>query len=155
MIDRSKRRLENGIFERGPQLGPRIQVSKVPKETPAVAQNVFRGQSPYPPFNGSPNPVVENSPQGDPSTRALRDPDRGYDEVDLDIFVNEARTGRLQFGVGVNSDAGVVGSIVLEENNFDLLRPPASFHDIVNGTVWRGGGQRFRIEAIPGDIVSR
>ena len=59
------------------------------------------------------------------------------------------------FGVGVNSDAGVVGNIVLSEQNFDILRPPTSWADIWNGTAWRGGGQRFRIEAMPGSSVSR
>lgn len=94
------------------------------------------------------------SPQGDPLGNALRGPVQpGF--IDIDIGVTEARTGRLMFGVGVNSDAGVVGSIVLEENNFDILRPPRSFADIANGTAWRGGGQSFRIEAVPGNQVSR
>ena len=59
------------------------------------------------------------------------------------------------FGVGVNSNAGVVGNIVLSEQNFDILRPPTSWDDVWNGTAWRGGGQRFRIEAMPGSQVSR
>jgi outer membrane protein insertion porin family len=57
--------------------------------------------------------------------------------------------------VGVNSNAGVVGNAVLEENNFDLFRPPTSMADIMNGTAWRGGGQQFRIEAVPGNQLSR
>ncbi len=153
MIKRSETLLGGQqIFERGPQLGPRVQISPVYEDEVQLADNVFRGQS----FDGSvpqpPNPIYQNNPQGDPFGRALQAPPG---EVDLDFYVNEARTGRLMFGVGVNSDAGVVGSIVLEENNFDILRPPTSFQDFVNGTAWRGGGQRFRIEAIPGDIVSR
>ena len=75
--------------------------------------------------------------------------------VDLDVYASESRTGRLMFGVGVNSNAGVVGSIVLQEENFDILRPPRSMEDILDGTAWRGGGQRFRAEAVPGDQVSR
>ena len=59
------------------------------------------------------------------------------------------------FGVGVNSNSGVVGNIVLSENNFDILRPPTSMEDIWNGTAWRGAGQKFRIEALPGTQVSR
>ena len=31
----------------------------------------------------------------------------------------------------------------------------ALFEDILDGTAWRGGGQRFRAEAVPGDQVSR
>ncbi len=79
----------------------------------------------------------------------------GPGEVDLDVNVAESQTGRLMFGVGVNSDAGVIGSIVLDENNFDILRPPTSLRDIVDGTGWRGAGQQFRIEAVPGNQVSR
>jgi len=106
--------------------------------------------------NGLPNPsnpLFENSPQGDPFGDPTNSLPPGV--VDLDVYVTEARTGRLMFGVGVNSDAGVVGSIVLSEQNFDILRPPTSFRDIANGTAWRGGGQRFRMEAIPGSVVSR
>ena len=49
----------------------------------------------------------------------------------------------------------MVGSIVLSESNFDILRPPTSWSDVLNGHAWRGGGQRFRLEAIPGNVVSR
>ena len=59
------------------------------------------------------------------------------------------------FGVGVNSDAGLVGSIVLDEQNFDWTRCPTSWEDIRNGTAWRGAGERFRIEAVPGTQVQR
>jgi len=116
---------------------------------------VIRGQSidrqgqpmPY-------NPLETVSPQGDPFGDALRNPATpGF--VDVDIDVTEARTGRLMFGVGVNSDAGVVGSIVLQEDNFNIMRPPSSWADIVNGTAWRGRGQSFRLELVPGTQVSR
>lgn len=114
---------------------------------------VFRGQN-Y--DNGIPeplNPLFGNSPLGDPMGTDFPQQQPGW--VDLDVYASESRTGRLMFGVGVNSDAGVVGSIVLQEENFDILRPPRSFEDIMDGTAWRGGGQRFRAEAIPGDQVSR
>ena len=152
-IRRSERRLEGTIFERGPGAGPRVQVSKVPDEEPSFSERVAtRGQSDPLPLPQPSNPIFENNPYGDPFGRALSEPPG---QVDLDYYVTEARTGRLMFGAGVNSDAGVVGSVILEENNFDILRPPTSFQDIMNGTAWRGKGQRFRIEAVPGDIVSR
>lgn len=133
---------------------------------------IFRGQSPAPfPAGVAPpmtrgqsidqfgNPVPQDylqrvSPQGDPFGDALSAPPTpGF--VDVNIDVTEGRTGRLMFGVGVNSDAGVVGSLVLQEDNFDILKPPRSFADIVNGTAWRGRGQSFRLEAVPGTEVSR
>lgn len=75
----------------------------------------------------------------------------------LDINVNaaEGRTGRLMFGAGVNSNSGLVGSFVWDESNFDILRPPTTFADVIEGRAWRGGGQRFRLEAAPGNQVSR
>ena len=126
---------------------------------------VFRGQSPqtYGPPVAAPdirgqnfdpyNPLYDNNPQGDPFGRQLTIPQPGY--VDVDVFANEGRTGRLTFGGGVNSDAGIVGQFTYDESNFDLFRPPTSWGDIVDGRAWRGGGQRFRVEAIPGDQVSR
>ncbi|HTN75499.1 MAG TPA: BamA/TamA family outer membrane protein, partial [Pirellulaceae bacterium] len=65
------------------------------------------------------------------------------------------QTGRFMFGVGVNSDAGVSGNIVIDERNFDITRVPGSFQDFVNGTAFRGAGQGFRVEAAPGTQVSR
>jgi outer membrane protein insertion porin family len=59
------------------------------------------------------------------------------------------------FGIGVNSDAGVVGSIVLNEKNFDIMRPPTSLADIFEGRAFRGAGQEFRVEAVPGQYLQR
>lgn len=73
----------------------------------------------------------------------------------LDVFVSEARTGRISFGVGVNSNAGVNGNITIDERNFSLFNPPDSWDDWLDGTAFRGAGQGFRIEAMPGSQVSR
>ena len=80
-----------------------------------------------------------------------------YEEPLVDVLVsgNETQTGRLMVGVGVNSDAGVVGNIVVDERNFDWRQWPTSFEDIRNGSAFRGNGQRFRIDASPGSQVSR
>jgi len=99
-------------------------------------------------------PYFGNNPQGNPLLDPLFEP-MTDEEVDLIFRATEARTGRLMFGVGVNSAAGVVGSVVLSEQNFNILRPPTSLRDILDGTAWRGAGQRFRAEAVPGNIVSR
>jgi outer membrane protein assembly complex protein YaeT len=81
------------------------------------------------------------------------DPDNPY--KDILVTVQEASTGSLMFGVGVNSDSGLTGSIVLNERNFDIFRPPTSFEDVLNGTAWRGAGQEFRLEAMPGTQIQR
>ncbi len=75
--------------------------------------------------------------------------------ADLIVNVREQQTGRFMFGVGVNSDAGLTGQIVVDEYNFNWKRFPRGVDDILNGTAWRGGGQRLRIEAIPGSELQR
>jgi outer membrane protein insertion porin family len=73
----------------------------------------------------------------------------------LNPVLEETQTGRLMFSVGVNSEAGLIGSIVIDEQNFDWTRFPRGWEDIRNATAWRGAGQRFRIEAVPGTEVQR
>lgn len=75
--------------------------------------------------------------------------------LDLDVYLEEERTGRFMFGVGVNSDAGVTGQITLDERNFDITKFPTSFRDFGDGTAFRGAGQGFRLEAAPGNQVQR
>lgn len=79
----------------------------------------------------------------------------GPNFADIDAFVEEGRTGRLMFGVGVNSNAGVTGQIVVDERNFDIWRPPTSWDDVASGRAWRGAGQGFRAEAAPGTRFQR
>jgi outer membrane protein assembly complex protein YaeT len=74
---------------------------------------------------------------------------------DILIQVQETQTGSLLFGLGVNSDAGFNGSIVLNERNFDILRPPTSLEDFLSGRAFRGAGQEFRVEAVPGNELQR
>lgn len=71
------------------------------------------------------------------------------------VTVQEAQTGSFLLGAGVNSDAGITGSIVLNERNFDITRVPTSFEDIVSGRAFRGGGQELRLEAVPGNVFQR
>ena len=158
LIDKSKGRLRGRIFEGGGPNAPQIKVSKVKEEDSLLAGVVTRGQSPYDSQPVPYNPLFENSNPGDPYGGLGNPYSRALErsgQADLDIFVTEAQTGRLMFGVGVNSDAGVVGSFVLEENNFDITRFPTSPRDFWDGTAFRGNGERFRIEAVPGEITSR
>jgi outer membrane protein insertion porin family len=103
---------------------------------------------------------------------------------DVRVDVQESRTGSLLFGVGVNSDAGLTGGVVLNERNFDInelnidilrkdllnggmidmLRnahgrlwksPGGLIDDWMNGRAFRGAGQEFRIEAVPGTQLQR
>jgi RNA polymerase sigma factor (sigma-70 family) len=80
-------------------------------------------------------------------------PDRRSKDSRLDG--QEQPASRLTFGPGVNSDAGLTGGIVLNERNFDILRPPTRFDDLFSGSVFRGAGQEFRTEVVPGTQVQR
>lgn len=89
-------------------------------------------------------PLVEvTEPKGDSPFR------------DILVTVQEAQTGSFLVGAGINSDAGVTGSIVLNERNFDILNFPTSWEDIVSGRAFRGGGQEMRLEAVPGNQFQR
>ncbi len=96
-----------------------------------------------------PNPDVGNAippnPRWDDTPR----------DLPLTSIVEDTETGRLMFSVGVNSESGLIGSVVIDEQNFDWTRFPRSWEEIRNRTAWRGAGQRFRIEATPGTQVQK
>lgn len=75
--------------------------------------------------------------------------------ADLDVYVTETMTGKINIGGAYNSDNGLVGQFIIDERNFDLFRFPRSFRDITDGTAFRGAGQGFRLELVPGNQVQR
>jgi len=113
----------------------------------AVAQRGEPEDVPPGQFPGSITPEAS-----DVAPYATAEPDRW---LNIDFNGEETETGRFMFGVGVNSDAGVVGNVVIDEQNFDWQRWPRRWSDFGNGTAFRGAGQRFRLEAAPGTQVSR
>ncbi|MEI7687621.1 MAG: BamA/TamA family outer membrane protein [Planctomycetota bacterium] len=88
-----------------------------------------------------------------PTITVIEDSDSVF--KDVVINVKETQTGSLMFGAGVNSDAGLVGSVVINEKNFDLFKFPTSWQDIWEGRAFRGAGQEFRVEAQPGTQLQR
>ncbi len=67
--------------------------------------------------------------------------------------VQETNTGSFTFGVTLGSDNGVGGRIALEQRNFDIADWPDSFSEFTSGRAFRGAGQTFKAEALPGDRV--
>jgi outer membrane protein insertion porin family len=57
--------------------------------------------------------------------------------------------------VAVSSDSGLMGRFVIEEQNFDILNFPKGWRLNDWKNAFRGKGQRFRIEAVPGTDVQR
>jgi outer membrane protein assembly complex protein YaeT len=74
---------------------------------------------------------------------------------DVRVRVRETRTGMFALTANVNSDAGVNGSIVVNQRNFDITRIPTSLDDLWAGKAFRGGGQELRLEAMPGTQLQR
>jgi len=102
-----------------------------------------------------PGQMPPNGPIFAPNSPFAQSFDESARDIDLLAQVHETHTGRLMLGVGINSDAGLIGSFVIDEQNFDWTRFPRSWQDIRMGTAFRGAGQRFRLEAVPGTEVQR
>jgi len=120
--------------------------------SPATAPPPYPG----PPVEAIPPSFLSIGPDGTPtfdSTVPTYEPP--IREAPVDIYATEARTGRFMIGGAVNSDAGLTGQIVVSEQNFDLLRFPRSWDDILDGRAFRGAGQTFRLEAMPGTVFQR
>jgi outer membrane protein insertion porin family len=100
--------------------------------------------------------IFEEDPAaGGPPTVTVDNPDVDEPFKTVRVNVHEKPTGSFMVGVGINSDAGLTGSIVLNERNFDILNPPSSIEELLSGRAWRGAGQDFRLEAVPGTQFQR
>jgi len=158
-----------------PSLGPALPGPRPSSAWPAEARAVPAAPGPgagtasghvvlQPPAGGGGGYVAANAPDpayaSPPATEfvgpSLGDPfAEPLHYLPLRPELVETMTGKFMFSVGVNSDAGVLGSIIVDEQNFDWTRFPHSWEDIANGTAWRGAGQKFRFEAMPGSQLQR
>lgn len=71
------------------------------------------------------------------------------------VDVAEADTTTILFGVGVTSNSGLVGSISIEQRNFDLFDWPRSGSELFKGKAFRGAGQTLRLQLEPGTELNR
>lgn len=88
----------------------------------------------------------------DPITLTLTPPDKTSFR-DVLIEIEETNTGSFDLGGAVSSDSGVVGRVAITQRNFDIRDTPDSFGEFFAGRAFRGGGQTFQIEALPGNEV--
>ena len=63
---------------------------------------------------------------------------------DMNVIVEEKRTGELSFGAGFSSVDSLVGQATLTQGNFDITNWPS----------FTGGGQKFRLSAVYGTTRS-
>ncbi len=93
--------------------------------------------------------IFEINPEtGVRPTVTVIEPDSDAEVKNVLVQVQETNTGSLLFGVGVNGDAGLHGSIELNERNFDVTRIPCSYDDLLSGRAFRGAGQELRCELV-------
>ncbi len=77
------------------------------------------------------------------------------DKKDAIVEVAETNTGLLMFGVGVDTNHGVLGQFSVEQRNFDASRKPESLKEFFTGNSYVGGGQRLRLSIEPGTGMTR
>ena len=144
-----------GLPVPGPGTGPGASTS--PYASPYDSQ-LAPGVSGYP--SGADTTLAPGAlPAIDPITGITAPPEVLSGPLDriapIDVYVQEARTGRIILGGAVNSDLGVSGQLIIDERNFDILRFPRSLRELWSGRAFRGGGQNFRAELMPGSQVQR
>ena len=129
-------------------LGQNVYNDNLPMQPGLPAPNSPTGQS------GSPYPAAQSFDQSY-SGNYYYQPIDGPNTIPIAATLEETRTGRMMFSIGISSESGLLGSVVIEEQNFDWMRWPRSCRDWYNGVAFRGRGQHFRIEASPGTNVQR
>jgi outer membrane protein insertion porin family len=72
---------------------------------------------------------------------------------DVLVEIAETNTGEITFGGAVSSDSGVTGRISLVQRNFDLMDWPDTPGELFSGRAFRGAGQTFRAEVLPGNRI--
>jgi len=68
--------------------------------------------------------------------------------------VRETRTGLIIFGVGVDTNSGVLGQFAIEQRNFDIAKYPRTMRELFSGDAFTGGGQRLKLSFSPGTRVT-
>ncbi len=71
------------------------------------------------------------------------------------VTVEETETTQFLVGFGVSTDNGVIGSLSIDNRNFDLFDWPRTWGEFFRGRAFKGDGQRLLFQAEPGTEVSR
>ncbi|NWG24140.1 MAG: outer membrane protein assembly factor BamA, partial [Pseudorhodoplanes sp.] len=77
----------------------------------------------------------------------------GYREALVEV--EEGENIFFNVGVGISTDNGVVGTLTIENRNFDLFDWPRTWSEFFRGQAFRGDGQRLRFVLEPGTEVTR
>jgi len=71
------------------------------------------------------------------------------------VEVEEGETVFFNVGVGISSNSGVLGTLTVDNRNFDLFDWPRTWSEFTHGQAFRGDGQRLRFQFEPGNEVTR
>lgn len=81
------------------------------------------------------------------------EPDTDLREALVDL--EEAQTVDFLVGFGVSTDSGVLGTLTINNRNFDLMDWPRDWGEFFSGQAFRGDGQRLRLQFEPGTELTR
>ncbi len=84
---------------------------------------------------------------------AQKPEDSDPEHRDVLAEVAETNTGEFNIGAAVSSDGGVLGRIAITQRNFDIADPPDTPGEMFTGKAFRGAGQTFSIQALPGTQI--
>lgn len=73
------------------------------------------------------------------------------DYRDVLVNVEQTNTGSLSFGGAVGSDGGATALISLKQRDFDIADVPDTWGEFFSGRAFRGAGQSFSLDILPGD----
>lgn len=80
------------------------------------------------------------------------DPDfPGYRDVIVEV--EETSTGSFNFGGLIGSDSGATARVAMTQRNFDFTDWPDTVGELFSQRAFRGGGQTFQLEALPGTQI--
>jgi len=77
------------------------------------------------------------------ATPEYSDRERGSTVENLVVSVKESNTGRFQIGGGFSTDYGAFASVIVAQENFDIMRWRRPY-------FWQGGGQKVRLRTTAG-----
>lgn len=75
--------------------------------------------------------------------------------ADIDVTIPDGPTGRASIGATYGSNNSLVGQFIIDERDFDIFNWPLPRNGGLNSRTFRGGGQTFRAEIVPGTELER
>ena len=96
--------------------------------------------------------VKSGAPGAEPvRVRFVDSPQPGKANVLVEVV--EGNMGEFSIGAGFSSTQGLIGTITVTHRNFDAMKIPTSWAEIMRGEAFAGDGQELTVSISPGTIV--